>query len=131
MRYNRKNAVNYARGHALCTSLYESGRDADATAFVSRCIAAGFGLDFECRDPDLLCDTLQNSLSAHECGISELQAGDVVQVRSRDSLPYKSLIVTEKTNEDILVAAHSYISLDRQLSSYRVCDMRCIRIGLC
>jgi len=129
MRYNRDNAVCYARGHALCTSIYESGRDADATAFVSRCIAAGIGADFECGDSDSLCRELQERLSVRECELGELLAGDIVQIQLEAGLPYKSLIVTDRDGDDILVSAHSYISLDRPLSSYRFRDMRCYCLG--
>ena len=129
MRYNRDNALCYAREHALCTSIYESGTDADATAFVSRCIAAGAGIDFECGDPDLLCQTLKEKLSARECEPEELQVGDIVQIRMGDGLPYKSLIVTGRDGSDVLVSAHSYISLDRPLDSYRFSDIRCFCLG--
>ena len=128
MRYNRECAVNYARSHALCTFVYQSGKDADATAFVSRCIAAGIGIDFECSDPEQLYLALQDKLSAHKCALSDVQAGDIIQIRSNPKLPYKSLIVTEKDCDNILVTAHSYISLDRPIYSYHICDIRCLRI---
>ena len=128
MRYNRERAVEYARMHVLCTHAYQSGKDADATAFVSRCIAAGFGIDFECADPDQLCRFLPDKFSARECGLSDVREGDIVQISQRPGLPYKSLIVTEKTGESVLVSAHSYISADRKIDSYSIHNIRCFHL---
>ena len=129
MRYNRERAVEYARRHVLCTRAYRSGKDADATAFVSRCIAAGFGIDFECTDPEQLGRFMPDKFSARECELSDVREGDIVQIRQRPGLPYKSLIVTDKNNETVLVTAHSYISVDRQIDSYSIHNIRCFNMG--
>ena len=117
MRYNRKAAVAYAREHAEHTDIYQSAADADATAFVSRCVAAGLGID-----------AVDLELYMTPCECKDVLPGDIVQIRTSAGLPYKSLIVTEKDDLGVLVAAHSYISCDRPLGSYKLHELRCFHL---
>ena len=112
MRYDRKTAVAYAREYAGCTDDYQSGIDADATAFVMRCVEAGATHG-------------AGGIPVVTCGPADVLPGDIIQIRTRAGLPYKSLIVTEKNGCEILVAAHSYISCDRPLQSYKAHEIRC------
>jgi hypothetical protein len=117
MRYDRNTAVAYAREHAERTDDYRSAADADATAFVSRCVAAGFNLD-----------AVDLELCMTPCDCADILPGDIVQIRTRAGLPYKSLIVTGKDEDGVLVAAHSYISRDRPLKSYKMHEIRCFHL---
>lgn len=53
-----------------------------------------------------------------EVRINRLEIGDVVQLYNTDNVYYHSLIVSEITDNEIFVCAHSDDSLDRPLSTY-------------
>ena len=132
MPYHRALAVEYARRHAMRVRRgeYLNGSDADATAFVCRCLnAAGGALYFD--DAEGLYRALlsgEGELFARECGPEDLRPGDVVQIRAYGARPFRSMFVTGRSPEGILVAARSYSACDRPLESYLRSDLRCLHI---
>ena len=59
---------------------------------------------------------------------SQIEAGDVVQLANRSGDFYHTLIISELTDNDILVCAQSNDALDRPLSSYNYDSLRILHI---
>lgn len=126
--YNRERAVAYARRHALVCDHSRCGTDGDASAFVSRCIAAGLEGFPELADAEQLYRYLLECGLARICTQEELAAGDLVQLQSSPNAPYKSLLVTGGRGGEQYVCGHSYQSLERPLASYRTAATRCLSL---
>lgn len=59
---------------------------------------------------------------------SQIEVGDVVQLANRSGDFYHTLIISELTDNDILVCAQSNDALDRPLSSYNYDSLRILHI---
>lgn len=57
-----------------------------------------------------------------------IERGDVIQLANENGEFYHSLIISELTDNDILVCAHSDDALDRPISSYNFATLRVIHI---
>lgn len=149
--YDRAAAVAYARRWALSRNpqyydFEEIG--GDCTNFASQCLYAGARImnftpimgwyyrSLSDRTPswsgvEYLYDFLINNRSVgpfgHVISEQEAQAGDLVQLGTRDGDFYHSPVITE-TRPHLLVAAHTFDALDRPLSSYDFAVARFIRI---
>ena len=55
------------------------------------------------------------------------RVGDIIQLGDTEKF-YHSMLVVEKMDDDIFIAAHSNDAYDRPLSSYDYKEVRCIRI---
>ena len=66
------------------------------------------------------------------CALEELEPGDIVQLRFKESgfqhCPVVVFVGTPVTPENILLAAHSYDADYRPLSTYDYKDIRCLHI---
>ncbi len=134
-----------------------TGQGGNCTSFVSQCIFAGapvmnytptFGwyyISAEMRAPawsgvDELYDFLTGTpdfasankgygpyaTDARRAGA--IDVGDVLQLADMNGNFYHTLIISEFTDTDILVCAHSEDSLDRPLSSYNYASLRALHI---
>jgi len=129
MRYNRKGALCFAKEN-INKNTNAHGCDGGATAFVSDCLQKGFGSNWK---PSCDADFLYYGLLEHELAVDaeicELDLGDIVQLKTSSSAPYKSLIVTGIAEDStLLVSSKAYISIGRRLDSYSCCGMRCLHI---
>lgn len=123
-----------------------TGYGGDCTSFVSQCILAGscemnftptFGwyyvsptdrapawsgveafYDFMTGAPGFAMENGGTGPYGREVGRAELAVGDVVQLSDAEGDFYHTLLVTERSGDEVLVAAHSDDALDRRLSSY-------------
>lgn len=152
-RYNRENALEYARRWAFERNplFYNyTGQGGDCTNFVSQCVLAGscqmnftpifgwFYLDSEARTAswtgvEFFYDffTSNRGVGPHgrEVDIDEIEIGDVVQLANESGDYYHTLLVSGFSEDgDVLVAAHSDDALDRPLSSYGNASERYIHI---
>ncbi len=59
----------------------------------------------------------------------ELRLGDVIQLANGNGEFYHTLIISDFTENDILVCAHTNDALDRPLSSYNYTSIRALHIG--
>lgn len=149
--YNRYAAVDYARKWALTRNpkFYNfENIGGDCTNFASQCIYAGakvmnftrvFGWYYRSandRTPswsgvEYLYDFLIKNRSVgpygHIVSQSEAMPGDIVQLGSFSGDFYHSPVITAITPQ-ILVAAHSFDTLDKPLSSYNFATIRFIHI---
>ncbi len=134
-----------------------TGRGGDCTNFVSQCIFAGCGIMNDTptygwyyasptdRAPAWSgVDELYNFLigipefaeanggtgpyavDAIEAGVVEI--GDVIQLANADGAFYHTLIISEITEDDALVCAHTDNALDRPLSTYNYASLRVLHI---
>lgn len=150
--YNRENAVAYARKYALVRNpiFYTfEGIGGNCTNFVSQCILAGscvmnytptFGwyyLSANRRSAswtgvDFFYDFMVNNQDVgpygSEISLEDAGIGDVIQLSNGQSF-YHTLIISEITENDILVCANSVDSLDRPLSTYDYVSYRAIKIN--
>ena len=152
-RYNRQNAVQYARRWAFDRNpLYTNytGFGGDCTNFVSQCVLAGscqmnftpvfgwFYLDGDTRTAswsgveffyDFMVGNSGIGPYASEVDAENVEVGDVVQLQNADGDWYHTLFVSGVTaGNGILVAAHSDDALDRPLSSYTYAAARFLHI---
>ena len=134
-----------------------TGRGGDCTSFVSQCIFAGCGVmnytetfgwyyitsnnrapawagvdeffDFITGAPEFLA---QNGGTGprgfNVTDANDIEIADVIQLQNSRGEFYHSLIISDITNEDILVCAHSDDALDRPLSTYNYASLRVIHI---
>ena len=134
-----------------------TGRGGDCTSFVSQCIFAGCGVmnytetfgwyyitsnnrapawagvdeffDFITGAPEFLA---QNGGTGprgfNVTDANDIEVADVIQLQNSRGEFYHSLIISDITNEDILVCAHSDDALDRPLSTYNYASLRVIHI---
>lgn len=150
--YNRENAVRYARKYALERNpLYFTfeGIGGNCTNFVSQCVLAGscvmnytdtFGwyyLSVNRRSASWTgVDFFYNFMTENtgvgpfgqEIGLQDAQIGDIIQL-SNGTAFYHTLIISEITQQDILICANSVDSLDRPLSTYDYASLRVIHIN--
>ena len=152
-RYNRENALAYARRWALERNplFYNyTGQGGDCTNFISQCLFAGscemnftpvfgwFYLDSETRTAswtgveffyNFITSNSGTGPFAVEVGENMIDIGDVVQPSNRDGDWYHTLFVTDVSPTDgILIAAHSDDALDRPLASYNYASARFLHI---
>ena len=64
----------------------------------------------------------------NEIAIADAQIGDIIQL-SNGTQYYHTLIISEITENDVLVCANSIDSLDRPLSTYDYSSLRVIQIN--
>ncbi len=134
-----------------------TGRGGDCTNFISQCIFAGCpvmnftqtfgwyyisegdrapawsGVDelysFLTGAPDF---SSQNGgigpYGALPTNVSEVQIGDIIQLRNTEGNYYHTLIISGFEDNDVLVCAHSDDALDRRLSTYNYASLRIIHI---
>lgn len=134
-----------------------TGRGGDCTSFVSQCIFAGCGVmnytetfgwyyispterapawsgvdelfDFMTGVPEFVAangGTGPQGVDVTDA--SQIEIGDVVQLQNTRGEFYHSLIISEITEGDILVCAHSDDALDRPISTYNFAALRVIHI---
>lgn len=157
-RYNRENAVTYARRWALSRNplFFDfTGGGGDCTSFVSQCLLAGsctmdytdtFGwyyLSANDRAPawsgvEFLYDFLTGSGDFPPNDARNGPFGREVRMRqvqvgdviqlAREGDFYHTLIISGLERNDILVCAHSDDALDRRLSTYSFDTLRFIHI---
>lgn len=152
-RYNRPNALRYARRWALDRNplfMNYTGIGGDCTNFISQCILAGscrmnytpifgwFYIDGDNRTASWTgVEFLYNFLVGNEgtgpyaTEVSEerVQIGDIVQLQNDSGDFYHTLFICGfEPNGEILVAAHSDDSLDRPLSTYNYANARFLHI---
>lgn len=149
--YNRYAAVDYARRWALQRNpaYYDFEKiGGDCTNFASQCIYAGakvmnftkvlgwYYRSANDRTPswsgvEYLYNFLINNRSigpyGHIVSQSEAMPGDIVQLGTFDGDFYHSPVITDIVPQ-ILVAAHSYDTVDRPLYSYNFAKVRFIHI---
>ena len=58
----------------------------------------------------------------------QIEIGDVIQLQNSRGEFYHSLLISEITDDDILVCAHSDDALDRPISTYNFTALRVIHI---
>lgn len=134
-----------------------TGRGGDCTNFVSQCIFAGCGvmnytptfgwyfISSDDRAPawsgvDELYDFLTGAsdFASQNGGVGPygrnaadamtVEIGDVIQLRNEGGDYYHTLIISDFTEDDILVCAHTDNALDRPLSTYSYSALRVIHI---
>lgn len=149
--YQRERAVMYARKYALVRNplfFTFEGIGGNCTNFVSQCLLAGscvmnftplygwYYLSTNRRSASWTgVDFFYNFLTQNvgvgpfgtEIALSDAQIGDIIQL-SNGANYYHTLIITEITENDVLVCANSIDSLDRPLSSYNYVNLRVIKI---
>jgi len=154
--YNREKAVAYARKWALGRNprFYNfSGIGGDCANFASQCIYEGIGVmnftsvygwyyrNLNDRAPAWTSvKYLHNFLTtnqgagpyARQVGLEEVMPGDIIQIATWLPDFHHTLVVIRvgesPAPENIMIAAHSYDSLDRPLSSYDTQKIRCLHI---
>ena len=157
-RYNRENAIVYARRWALSRNplFYDfTGGGGDCTNFVSQCLLAGscttddsdpFGWYYLSADDRAPAWSSVEFLYDYLTGSGDFPPNDTRsgpfgrEVRMRQAQPgdviqlarngdfYHTLILTEVERNDLLVCAHSNDALDRRLSTYSFDALRFIHI---
>lgn len=149
--YQRKRAVEYAKKYALLRNplfFTFEGIGGNCTNFVSQCILAGscvmnftplygwYYLSTSRRSASWTgVDFFYNFITQNtglgpyggEISLIDAQIGDVIQL-SNGSEYYHTLIITEITDDDVLVCANTVDSLDRPLSTYNYVSLRVIKI---
>ena len=149
--YQRERAVMYARKYALVRNplfFTFEGIGGNCTNFVSQCLLAGscvmnftplygwYYLSTNRRSASWTgVDFFYNFLTQNEgvgpfgteIALSDAQIGDIIQL-SNGANYYHTLIISEITENDVLVCANSIDSLDRPLSSYNYANLRVIKI---
>ena len=151
-RYNRENAVQYARTWALSRNplFYNyTGQGGDCTNFVSQAVLAGscqmnytqtFGwyyIDSEDRTAswtgvEFFYDFITGNRGVGPYGTeiseNEAEVGDVVQLARGGDFYHTLFISGFDTNGEVLVSAHSDDALDRPLSTYNFEAARFVHI---
>jgi len=153
-RYNRRNALEYARRWAFDRNpLYRNytGIGGDCTNFVSQCVLAGscqmnftpvfgwFYLDSDTRTAswtgveffyNFMVGNTGVGPYASEVREDNVNLGDVVQLQNADGDWYHTLFISGFTAQNgLLVAAHSDDALNRPLASYNYANARFLHIG--
>ena len=134
-----------------------TGRGGDCTSFVSQSIFAGFGVmnytptfgwyyvtsedrapawagvdeffNFITGVPQFL--SANGGIGPRGSNVTDgrvIERGDVIQLANDSGEFYHSLFISELTDNDILVCAHSDDALDRPISSYNFATLRVIHI---
>lgn len=152
LKYKRELAVEYARRYALNYNkkyFHFDGIGGDCTNFVSQCLFAGgakmnydkyygwYYISESNRSPSwssvkylerFLLKENTPGFIAKVVPISELEVGDVIQLRQNQTEFNHSLIVTKITQNEIYVCAHSYDCLDKPLSEFFYLELKAIHI---
>ena len=150
--YDRASAVKYAETWALKRNPRFpnfDGMGGDCTNFASQCVYAGCKVmnftktygwyceSFSERSPswsgvEFLYAFLINNKSAgpfaEEIKADALQPGDLIQLGTSDGHFYHTPVVVSTEENDIFVAAHTFDTVYRPLSSYSYSILRCIHI---
>lgn len=154
--YDRVSAVKYARKWALKRNprYYNfSGIGGDCANFASQCLYAGseamnyrplYGWYYRSADDRTPSWSgvkyLYNFLTgnggmgpwARECDLAELEPGDIIQLATYLPDYHHTLVAVSANNaqsyDDVLICAHSYDSLNRELSSYDITKIRFLHI---
>ena len=155
--YDRTAAVNYAHRWAYGRNpvFYDYEKlGGDCTNFASQCVYAGSGImnftptygwyyiDANRKSPAwtgveyfwnfMTRGALSVGPVGRPCELNELQPGDVIQLRLKESGFQHSPVVVSVGDpavpETILLAAHSYDADDRPLSTYDYRAIRCLHI---
>ena len=134
-----------------------TGRGGDCTSFVSQCVFAGCGVmnytetfgwyyissadrapawagvdeffSFITGAPDFVSANGGTGPRGSDVrDAAEIAIGDVIQLQNGRGEYYHSLIISEITEDDILVCAHSDDALDRPISTYNFASLRVIHI---
>ena len=134
-----------------------TGRGGDCTSFVSQCVFAGTGVMNYTETFGWYYISSQNRAPAW-AGVdeffafitgapefvaanggtgprgsdvtdaSQIEIGDVIQLQNDRGEFYHSLLISEITDDDILICAHSDDALDRPISTYNYAALRVIHI---
>ena len=150
--YNRNKAVEYARTWALGKNpnyFHFTDIGGDCTNYISQCLLAGGGImnydkyygwfyiNQSNRSPSwtsvkyLQRFLLGNYSPGFVCKIlpiEQLEVGDIIQIRQNETHFNHSVIISQITNREIYVCAHSYDALDKPLSSYNYLELVGIHI---
>ena len=134
-----------------------TGRGGDCTSFVSQCVFAGCGVmnytetfgwyyisptdrapawsgvdeffNFMTGTPDFVAENGGTGPRGFDVTDAEqIEIGDVIQLQNSRGEFYHSLLISEITDDDILVCAHSDDALDRPISTYNFTALRVIHI---
>ena len=141
--YNRESAIEYAQKWALSANpnFYHFDKiGGDCTNFISQCLLSGGGIMNYSYFNGWFYNSLNNrsaswtsvfylqkfllsnsspGFSTKTKDLSELEIGDLIQLRQNPKTIFNhSLIITNITDNDIFVCAHSDDALNRPLSSY-------------
>lgn len=142
-------AIHWARGRNPRYLNFDK-LGGDCTNFVSQCLHAGcktqnytpvFGWYYNRADDrapawtgvqylsNFLLGNTTSGPYASETALSKLEVGDIIQLGNHERF-YHSLFVTAagKTPSEILVATHSFDTLNRVLESYTYHRLRCLHI---
>ncbi|MBO5910561.1 MAG: amidase domain-containing protein [Clostridia bacterium] len=152
LEYNRELAVRYARKYALkynAKYFHFNGIGGDCTNFISQCLLAGGGvmnydkyygwfyINKDNRSPSwtsvkylqrFLLSGNNPCFVAKVVPISNLEIGDIIQIRQNPNEFNHSVIITRITPREIYVCAHSNDALDKPLSSYNYIELKGIHI---
>ena len=150
--YIRERAVLYARKYAFVRNpLFFSfaGIGGNCTNFVSQCILAGscvmnytpiygwYYLSTNRRSASWTgVNYFYNFMTSNtdvgpygvETTLEDAQIGDVIQLANEEGTFYHTLIISEITEEDVLICANSNDALDKPLSEYNYASLRVIHI---
>ena len=149
-KYNRKNAIEYAKNWAYGRNPKYYNFDSiggDCTNFVSQCIYAGSGVmnynkiygwyynNANDKSPswtgvEFLYNFLANNKGVGPIGeeSNNVETGDVVQLSFDGNVFSHSLLVVEVENEKILIASHTFDAYGRDVQSYSYKKIRFIHI---
>ena len=154
LKYNRQKIYDYAEKWAYSRNPKYYNFDSvggDCTNFVSQCIFAGYGkmnynqnngwyyIDGNNKSPswtgvEFLYEFLISNRGVGPKGekttIDKLEIGDVIQL-SFDGIKYShSLVVVQSGNsvENTLIAAHTFDTFGRRVSSYGYEEYRCVHL---
>ena len=134
-----------------------TGRGGDCTSFVSQCVFAGCGVmnytetfgwyyispmdrapawsgvdeffNFMTGAPEFVAENGGTGPRGFDVTAAEqIEIGDVIQLQNSRGEFYHSLLISEITEGDILVCAHSDDALDRPISTYNFAALRVIHI---
>ena len=152
MRYNRQNAVNYARKWALSRNPKYYNYDyigGDCTNFISQCLYAGipqmnyrgygwYYINANNKSPswtgvnylfNFLINNKYEGPRGRLISKDELEIGDIIQLSFMNGIFGHSLIVTKINGSEILICAHTVDSKDRPLDTYSYEEARFIKIS--
>ena len=134
-----------------------TGRGGDCTSFVSQCVFAGCGVmnytetfgwyyisptnrapawagvdeffDFITGAPEFVsANGGTGPRGVDVTNAAQIEVGDVIQLQNNRGEFYHSLLISEITDSDILICAHSDDALDRPISTYNFAALRVIHI---
>ena len=150
-KYNRQGAVDYAIKWALSNNPNFYNFDnigGDCTNFISQCLLSGdcvmnfsqngwYYTNSYNRSPSwtsvkFLQDFLLNNKTlgpfGHVVNLSQIQLGDIIQIKQNPFTYNHSVIVTKIENGNIYVCAHTFNVSNKKLSSYNFLSLLPIHI---